>query len=117
MGIAPERVRAYVDDGFLVVAGLVGEAELEELEADVVRFAKGSYPLANPAPAAVDADDESAMRSVLAVHFPHWVSDVAQRFVHHPGIVEVLTAITGAHLPHWDGRVKCMQSMLFVKGP
>jgi ectoine hydroxylase-related dioxygenase (phytanoyl-CoA dioxygenase family) len=45
------------------------------------------------------------------------VSEVAQRFVHHPAIVDVLGAITAAHLPHWDGRVKCMQSMLFVKGP
>jgi hypothetical protein len=54
---------------------------------------------------------------VLAVHFPHWVSPVARRFVDHPGLVEVLTRITGAHLPHWDGGVKCMQSMLFVKPP
>jgi hypothetical protein len=28
---------------------------------------------------------------VLAVHFPHWVSPVAKRFVEHPGLVEVLT--------------------------
>ena len=29
----------------------------------------------------------------------------------------VLSQITAAHLPYWDGSVKCMQSMLFVKPP
>src|SRR4029079_7284902 len=28
-----------------------------------------------------------------------------------------LSQITAAHLPYWDGSVKCMQSMLFVKPP
>ena len=36
---------------------------------------------------------------------------------HHPGVQEVLQIIVGAHIPHWDGRVKCMQSMLFLKPP
>ena len=117
MGVSSEQVRSYVDDGFLVLEDLVSNEDLVELEADLVRFARGEYALAGPAPAEDADDDESAMRKVLAIHFPHWVSDVARGFVHHPGIVDVLAAITGAHLPHWDGRVKCMQSMLFVKGP
>ena len=111
-------VRAYVDEGYLVVEGLVSDDDLRAVEEDIVRFARGDYPLANPAPAAGDgSSDDEAMRSVLAVHFPHWVSDVAKAFVHHAAIVDVLRRITGAHLPHWDGRVKCMQSMLFVKPP
>jgi phytanoyl-CoA hydroxylase len=117
MGIPDGKVRSYVDDGWLVVPDLVTREELRELEDDVVRFARGDYPLTNPAPAEDGDDDEAAMRRVLAVHFPHWVSDVMRRFIEHPAIVDVLTAITGAHLPHWDGRVKCMQSMLFVKAP
>jgi len=42
---------------------------------------------------------------------------VIRKIITHPGIVGVLEQITGAHLPHWDGRVKCMQSMLFAKPP
>jgi len=42
---------------------------------------------------------------------------VIREVVSHPAVVEVLERITGAHLPHWDGRVKCMQSMLFAKPP
>ena len=117
MGVSDAQVRSYVDDGFLVVEGLLSGSELDEIAAEVVRFARGDYPLAEPPPAAAGSSDEEATRSVLAVHFPHWVSPVARRFVDHPGLVEVLTRITGAHLPHWDGGVKCMQSMLFVKPP
>ena len=117
MGVSDAQVRSYVDDGFLVVEGLLSGSDLDEIAADVVRFARGDYPLAEPPPATAGSSDEEATRSVLAVHFPHWVSPVARRFVQHPGLVEVLTRITGAHLPHWDGGVKCMQSMLFVKPP
>jgi len=117
MGVSDAQVRSYVDDGFLVVEGLLSGSELDEIAAEVVRFARGDYPLVEQPPAAAGSSDEEATRSVLAVHFPHWVSPVARRFVDHPGLVEVLTRITGAHLPHWDGGVKCMQSMLFVKPP
>ena len=117
MGVLDEQARSYVADGYVVVPGLVSDEELGELGDDIVRFARGEYPLANPAPADDGDDDEAAMRRVLAIHFPHWVSDVMRRYVDHAGIVDVLSRITGAHLPHWDGRVKCMQSMLFVKAP
>lgn len=117
MGISDAQVRSYVDDGYLVVPGVVSHAELADIEADVLRFARGEYPLDNPAPVPPDADDATALASVLAVHFPHWVSPVARRFIDHSGVVEVLTRITAAHLPHWDGSVKCMQSMLFAKPP
>ena len=32
-------------------------------------------------------------------------------------IVDVLSKVTAAHLPAWDGATKCMQSMLFFKPP
>ena len=117
MGVSDADVKTYVEEGYLALTGLIDDAELDEVVADVVRFARGEYPLANPAPVPPDATDEEALASVLAVHFPHWVSPVARRFIDHPAIVEVLTRITAAHLPHWDGSVKCMQSMLFAKPP
>lgn len=111
------RAQQFVDDGFLVVPGLVGSAELEELKAEIPRFARHEYNVINPVELPAGATDEEAMQRVLAVHFPHWVSPVMKSAISHPGIVEVLTTITAAHLPHWDGKVKCMQSMLFIKPP
>jgi phytanoyl-CoA hydroxylase len=117
--ISDDHVRAYVDDGVLVVPGLVSEQEIEALRAETVRFARGDYPAINPLPAADGeaGSDEELLGQVLAVHFPHWVSPLMRETVSHPAIVAVLERIAGAHLPHWDGRVKCMQSMLFVKPP
>ena len=51
------------------------------------------------------------------MQFPHYVSAIMRDVIQHQGIVEVLQNVTAAHLPHWDGAVKCMQSMLFAKPP
>lgn len=123
--IGEAEVRSYVDDGFLVVPSLFSADEVAEMRADVARFARGEYPLANapwgedqaPAPAAGAEEDGAAMAKMLCVHFPHWVSPVMRAHLSHPAVAEVLSRITAAHLPHWDGSVKAMQSMLFVKPP
>ena len=98
---------SFVADGYLVVPDLVSAADRQRIDQDAQRFTAGEYPVSNL------PDDGD----VLAIHFPHWVSDVAMDMVKHPGIVEVLSQITGAHLPGWDGATKCMQSMLFFKPP
>lgn len=106
------QVRHYVDQGYLVVPDLVSQAERDEILADTARFARGEYPITTPdgqAVAGTDPDD------ILAIHFPHWVSDVMRNAVLHPGVTGVVRRIAGAHLPYWDGSAKCMQSMLFVK--
>lgn len=106
----------YISEGYLVVEDVVGADERAAIIDDLPRFARGEYPVVNP-PEGEDMTDEEALASVLAVHFPHWVSPVIESMVTHPGVVDVLAEITGAHVPFWDGRVKCMQSMLFAKPP
>ena len=105
--VSDSEVRRFVDDGYLVKASLVEPEFVEAIRVDAIRFAEGHYPVSNM------PED----RRILAIHFPHWVSDVALAAVKHPGISSVVSAIAGAHLAHWDGRVKCMQSMLFLKPP
>ena len=112
-----DHARSFVDEGYLVVPGLVERATVEALRAEVPRFARQEYKVKGAPPLRAGADDDEAMRTVLAVHFPHWVSPVMRAAVTHPAVADVLRHITGAHLAHWDGAVKCMQSMLFVKGP
>ena len=117
MELGEEQVKAYVDDGYLVVPGLVAPDEIRTIREEVSRFARGEYPTMNPPPESKVEDGEDPVDDILAVHFPHWVSPAIREFVTHPGISQVLQKITAAHLPHWDGRVKCMQSMLFAKPP
>lgn len=112
-----DQVDRYLTDGYLVVEGLVDDAFVDELNAEALRFARGDFPAFNAPPPADDLDDDAAMRRLLAVHFPHWVSPLVRSAITYSPIADVLQRITAAHVDGWDGSVKCMQSMLFVKGP
>lgn len=112
-----EQARFFVENGYLVVPDLVSPEEIEELRQDTVRIARGEYPCEGFEPLPADTPDAEALKNILCIHQPHFISPVMEKYVKHPGICEVLSQITAAHLPHWDGSVKCMQSMLFVKPP
>lgn len=111
------QISAYVNDGFLVVPGVLSDADVEQGRREAARFARGEYPVHGVPDLPADATDDEAMARLLAVHFPHWTSEVTLELMKHPGVCAILGQITGAHLPFWDGRVKCFQSMLFVKPP
>lgn len=115
--LTPEQVRQYVELGFLAIEGLVTQDELEELKRETFDIAKGKYPCESLKPLSPEISDEEAVRTILCIHQPHWISPVIERYCRHPKICGVLSQIVAAHLPHWDGSVKCMQSMLFVKPP
>ncbi|HEV8247190.1 MAG TPA: phytanoyl-CoA dioxygenase family protein, partial [Polyangiaceae bacterium] len=113
------HAQRFVRDGYLVVRGLLNTSDLARLSQDVLKLARGGYPCKSLKPAPDSVSDDACLRQLLCIHQPHFLSPVIRDFVSHPSIVEVLAQITGAHLPegHWDGSVKCMQSMFFVKGP
>jgi hypothetical protein len=119
--VSPSDARAaeFVSEGYLVEEGLLEDSDLERLVADILKLARGGYPCKSLMPVPPDVSDDDALRSILCVHQPHFVSPVIREFIAHPKIATVLQTITGAHLPadHWDRSVKCMQSMFFVKGP
>jgi len=102
----------FVDHGFVVVPRLLGASDLALLRAEVDRFARREYALVG-----IDGAVPAADEALLAVHFPHWVSEPIRATITDPRIAAVPQRLAGAHLPYWDGSVKCMQSMLFVKPP
>ena len=112
-----DQVRSFVEDGYLAVPGLVAPDEIEELRADLVRIARGEYPCESLDPVPADLSDADALKRILCIHQPHYVSQVIEKYVRHAAICGALSQITAAHLPYWDGSVKCMQSMYFVKPP
>jgi hypothetical protein len=115
--LSEAEVAFFVENGYLVVSGLVTMEEIEELRCDTVALARGKYPCASLQPLPPEMSDEEALRNILCIHQPHFISPVIERHVRHPLICGALSQITAAHLPYWDGSVKCMQSMLFVKPP
>lgn len=111
------QVRHFVDQGYLVVEGLVSPAEVEALRQDTVAIARGAYPCPSITPVDPRLSDQEVLEHLLCIHMAHHISPVMRAVITHPGIAAVLRKIVAAHLPHWDGSVKCMQSMLFVKPP
>jgi phytanoyl-CoA hydroxylase len=112
-----DQVKFFVDNGYLAMPGLIKPEELEELKADTLKVARGGYPCTNLMPVDAGLTDAQVLERILCIHQPHYLSPVMLKYVKHPQMCGVLSQITAAHLPFWDGSVKCMQSMLFVKPP
>lgn len=111
------QVAQFVDEGYLVLPDLMSGEELEELKRDAVDIARGKYPSEKLKTAAPEATDREVLENILCIHQPHYISPVMEKYIRHPLICGALSQIVGAHLAHWDGSVKCMQSMLFIKPP
>jgi ectoine hydroxylase-related dioxygenase (phytanoyl-CoA dioxygenase family) len=112
-----EQVKFFVENGYLVVPNLISKDELEELKQDTIKIARGEYLCQGLEALPKNLSDEEILQYILCIHQPHFVSPVMEKYVKHPKLCGVLSQITAAHLPFWDGSVKCMQSMLFVKPP
>ncbi|HEY3109148.1 MAG TPA: phytanoyl-CoA dioxygenase family protein, partial [Chloroflexota bacterium] len=106
-------VQEYVTfraQGFLVVRGLVGAAEVAELRQHVEELIYGRLDvpgLEPPPPGAAVAEIE---RRYLRIHMLHRQLEIHERFLLHPRILDVLEALIGPD-------VMAMQSMLFIKAP
>ncbi|MDE0317155.1 MAG: phytanoyl-CoA dioxygenase family protein [Candidatus Poribacteria bacterium] len=115
--VSDKECQFFIENGYLVVPNLLSDSEIEELRQDTVTLARGEYECDNMKPLPDSVTDEDAIGRILCIHQPHFVSDTIGKYVKHPKICGILSQITAAHLPFWDGSVKCMQSMLFVKPP
>ena len=115
--VSDKECQFFIENGYLVVPNLLSDSEIEELRQDTVTLARGEYDCDNMKPLPDSVTDEDAIGRILCIHQPHFVSDTIEKYVKHPKICGILSQITAAHLPFWDGSVKCMQSMLFVKPP
>lgn len=96
----------YQHDGYAICRSLVDAATVQALRDETVAIACGHWGLIDGV--TLEAAGETALRNVLAIHFPHKISPLMREMLGHPAIVDVLTQLIGPD-------VKCMQSMLFVK--
>ena len=64
-----------------------------------------------------DTTDAEAQAGVYSIIHPHLISPVVVKYAQHALLAGALHQIVGAHLPHWDGSVKVMQTQLFAKPP
>lgn len=101
---------AYDRDGYFVLKGVFTPDEVETLRTETVAICNGERgDLIGTDVVSEGAETaEAAMQNVLAIHFPHKISQVMKATLTKPEIVTALNAVIGPD-------VKCMQSMLFVK--
>jgi ectoine hydroxylase-related dioxygenase (phytanoyl-CoA dioxygenase family) len=109
--ITDYNVAFYAMYGYLIAPRLLSKEEIGELKKETAAIFRGACGYVDGMlPVGDDEPDSEVLKKYVAIHFPHKISKVVYDFLFHKKIVDVLTKIVSPNL-------KCMQSMLFVKGP
>jgi phytanoyl-CoA hydroxylase len=104
-----EYVR-FREQGYLVVKGLVTQDQVNALRAHTDNLREGREVIPGvPTPPAT-LSPEQRLQYWLRVHMLHRVSEIHERFLLHPRILDVLEALIGPD-------VLALQTMLFFKQP
>jgi phytanoyl-CoA hydroxylase len=109
--ISKENIAFYAVYGYLVAPGLLSNDETIELKHETAAIFRGERGYVDGMIAVEkDETDSDVLKKYVAIHFPHKISTLIRTYLFHQKIIDVLTNIISPN-------VKCMQSMLFVKGP
>lgn len=109
--ISEENIQFYHDFGYLIAPDMLDKNEVLQLKNETVKIFRGEYGIIEGMhPVTNEESDSEILKKYLAIHFPNKISPLIKDFLAHPSIVEVLKNVISPN-------VKCMQSMLFVKGP
>lgn len=109
--LSQENQDYYKQQGFLISEDLFDTKEtiaIYKEAIEIFRGNNGNIPGIKPVDKGVS--DWEVLMQYTAIHFPHKISGLIRDYLPHPKIVGILTEIVSQN-------VKCMQSMLFVKGP
>ena len=130
MGLLPssQQVREYVENGFVVVRGLLGAEDVNRLRAVSDDLALGRLPTVatekvslgggvSPDTERVVAGmtDEERLRSVLNVYYPGWISEAYENVLASAGFGEIVDALVAGRVGGWDGRSERILDYLFYK--
>ena len=108
--VSVEEYVRFLVDGFLIVRGLVGAAEVRELldHTEDLMYGRVEVPGLEPPPPGASVDEIE--RRYLRIHMLHQHLEIHERYLLHPRILDVLEALIGPD-------VMAMQTMLFFKPP
>ncbi|TDW95919.1 phytanoyl-CoA dioxygenase family protein [Dinghuibacter silviterrae] len=109
-GLTKGNIEFYKKQGYLIAPDLLGPRDIQALKKEAVEIFKGNRGHVDGMTDVEGLPDDEVLKKYVAVHFPHKLSSVIQGYLSHPFVVDILSGIVGPN-------VKCMQSMLFVKGP
>jgi ectoine hydroxylase-related dioxygenase (phytanoyl-CoA dioxygenase family) len=126
--VTVEQYRAFRRDGFLVVEGLVGPQQIDELTAHRQDLMQGRLPQQRTQMALRDTSRDGGVtvqgleappahlspqekaQHFLRIHMLHRQLELHERYLLHPGVLDVLEVLIGPD-------VLALQTMLFLKPP
>ena len=108
--VTVEQYKQFRRDGYLVVRGLVTPEEVAELALYTEQLIAGERSMPGVDPPAADASESERRLHYDRVHMPHRTEAIAERFLLHPRVVDVLEALIGPD-------VLALQTMLLFKQP
>ena len=82
--VSEEECQFFIENGYLVVPGLLSDSEIEELRKDTVTLARGEYNCDGIDPVPDTLTDQQAIGRILCIHQPHYVSETIEKYVKHP---------------------------------
>jgi phytanoyl-CoA hydroxylase len=109
--VSVEEYVRFRAEGFLIVRGLMGPDDVEELLQHIDDLLSGRLDI--PAAPAFGADNKTAetrLDELLRIHMLHRRLEIHERFMLHPRVLDVVEALVGPD-------VLALQTMLFVKRP
>lgn len=105
-----EQVHFYQNSGYLIAPDLLSPNEINDLKDETTRIFRGERGTLEGLISTEGLSDRDVLKNYVAIHFPHKISPLIHGYLGHPLITGILTQLVSPN-------VKCMQSMLFVKGP
>ena len=109
--VSVEEVKAFHEDGVLVVRDLIKQDEIQELLDHTVDIMEGKVVI----PGQIEPPDDSATteeigRRYVRIHQLHFHLEIHERYLLYPPILDVLEVLIGPD-------IMAMQTMLFLKAP
>jgi len=108
--VTQQKVNDYHENGFLIIENALSQQTVDELCDEAAQVCLGNRGEIAGAEQFEGLDDASVLEQIIAIHFPHKLSDGLRDMLSDPVITDTLTQIVSPN-------VKCMQSMFFVKHP
>jgi len=108
--VAVEDYRHYHAQGFLIVRGLVPDADVQAMLEHGMGILDGSVSLPNVPTPPPGATRDELLRRFSRIHMLHRTDAMHEQYLLHPKILDVQEALIGPD-------VLCLQTMLFFNAP
>ncbi len=108
--VTVDEYKVFRRDGYIVVRGLVSPNDVQDLVQHTDNLMAGTETIPGVTPPPEGISDEERRYHYARIHMPHRVSEIHERFLLYPRIIDVLEALIGPD-------VLALQTMLFFKQP